>query len=136
MSSRSRSNQRVGYAQLVRAWLATFGPGTITDIRWWLGSTVGAVKAALTDIEAVEVGLEADQTGWVLPEDLEPVPDPGPWAALLPVLDPTVMGWKQRNFYLGEYGPRLFDTNGNAGTTVWWNGRVIGAWTQADRGEG
>ena len=128
-------DQRTGYARLVRAWLATFGPGTITDIQWWLGSTVGAVKAALADTDAVEVKLEADQTGWVLPEDLEPVPDPGPWAALLPVLDPTVMGWKQRSFYLGDYGPRLFDTNGNAGTTVWWNGRAIGAWSQGDRGE-
>ena len=25
-----------------------------------------------------------------------------PWAALLPVLDPTVMGWKERGFYLGR----------------------------------
>ncbi len=128
-------DQRAGYAQLVRAWLATFGPGTTTDIQWWLGSTVGAVRAAFTDIEAVEVRLDHDQTGWVLPEDLEPVPDPGPWAAVLPVLDPTVMGWKQRGFYLGDYAPRLFDTNGNAGTTAWWNGRAIGAWAQGDRGE-
>ena len=28
-------------------------------------------------------------------------PTPGPWVALLPVLDPTVMGWKERGFYLG-----------------------------------
>ena len=27
-----------------------------------------------------------------------------PWAALLPVLDPTVMGWKERGFYLGPHG--------------------------------
>ena len=27
-----------------------------------------------------------------------------PWAALLPVLDPTTMGWKERDFYLGS-GP-------------------------------
>ena len=27
-----------------------------------------------------------------------------PWAALLPVLDPTVMGWKERGFFLGPHG--------------------------------
>jgi Winged helix DNA-binding domain len=49
---------------------------------------------------------------------------------LLPVLDPTVMGWKERDFYLGAYAPMLFDTNGNAGTTAWWDGRVVGCWVQ------
>jgi hypothetical protein len=24
----------------------------------------------------------------------------------------------------------LFDTNGNAGTTAWWDGRVLGCWAQ------
>jgi hypothetical protein len=54
-----------------------------------------------------------------------------PWPALLPVLDPTIMGWKGRDFYL-EGGDRayLFDRNGNAGTTAWWNGRVVGCWVQ------
>ena len=31
--------------------------------------------------------------------------DPGPWVALLPVLDATVMGWKGRDFYLGRHAP-------------------------------
>ena len=38
--------------------------------------------------------------GFLLPDDLDDVPEPEPWAALLPVLDPTTMGWKQRDFYL------------------------------------
>ena len=57
-----------------------------------------------------------------------------PWAALLPVLDPTVMGWKERSFYLGDHAPQLFDTNGNAGTTAWWDGRVVGCWVQDEAG--
>jgi hypothetical protein len=24
----------------------------------------------------------------------------------------------------------VFDTNGNGGPTVWWNGRIVGAWGQ------
>jgi hypothetical protein len=31
--------------------------------------------------------------------------------------------------------PVLFDTNGNAGPTVWWEGRVVGGWSQRRGGE-
>ena len=44
------------------------------------------------------------------------------------------MGWKDRDWYLGEHGGELFDRNGNAGPTVWANGRVIGGWTQTADG--
>jgi len=73
--------------------------------------------------------------GYVLPDDLEDAPAPEPWSALLPVLDPTTMGWKQRDFYLDpDDVPHLFDSNGNAGTTAWWNGQVVGCWVQDDDG--
>jgi hypothetical protein len=121
---------REGYAALVAAWLATFGPGTAADVQWWLGGTAGAVKHALADVGAVAVGLEGGATGWVLPGDEGPTAYDAPWAALLPVLDPTVMGWKERGFFLGPHGAALFDANGNAGTTAWWNGRVVGCWVQ------
>ncbi len=120
-----------GYRELVRGWLRTFGPGTETDLVWWLGATKGIVRTALAELDAVPVGLEGPENGWVLPDDVDP-PDvtPEPWVALLPVLDPTVMGWKQRDFYLGPHADDLFDRNGNAGTTAWVDGRVVGCWTQ------
>ncbi|WP_300401118.1 winged helix DNA-binding domain-containing protein [uncultured Nocardioides sp.] len=121
-----------GYAELVRRWLARFGPGTETDLVWWLGATKGAVRAALAEVGAVEVSLESGAPAYLLPDDVEPVDPVEPWAALLPVLDPTVMGWKERAFHLGEHGPALFDRNGNAGTTAWWDGRVVGCWVQDD----
>lgn len=123
-------DERAGYAEIVRRWLHTFGPGTEADLVWWLGGTKAAVRAALSDVEAVEVGLDGGGTGWLLPDDLEPVAVPEPWVALLPVLDPTTMGWKQRDLYLGPHTPLLFDRNGNAGTTAWVNGRVVGCWVQ------
>jgi hypothetical protein len=119
-----------GYAELVTRWLGSFGPGTEDDLVWWLGATKGAVRAALAAVGAVEVSLDGGLTGWVLAGDEEPVEPVEPWAALLPVLDPTVMGWKGRDFYLGRHGPQLFDSNGNAGTTAWWDGRVVGCWVQ------
>ena len=127
-------DERAGYAELVGRWLRTFGPGTEADLVWWLGSTKGAARAALADVGAVEVALEDGRPAYLLPDDalLTGDEEPGvqPWAALLPVLDPTVMGWKEREFYLGPHGPLLFDTNGNAGTTAWWDGRIVGCWVQ------
>ena len=68
-------------------------------------------------------------------QDAGEVPDIGPWAALLPVLDATSMGWKERDFYLDPAEvPYLVDSNGNIGTTAWWCGRVVGGWVQDDDG--
>jgi hypothetical protein len=122
-----------GYAALVASWLRTFGPGTEADLTWWLGATKTAVRRALADVEAVEVRLEQG-TGWVLPDDLHDEDPVEPWAALLPALDPTTMGWKERAFYLGDHAERLFDANGNGGPTAWWHGRIVGGWTQRDDG--
>ena len=123
-----------GYAALVAAWLRSFGPGTEADLVWWLGSTKAAVRRALADVAAVEVSLDGGASGWVLPDDLDTPPDPGPWAALLPALDPTTMGWKDRAFHLGEHVDKIFDRNGNGGPTAWWRGRIVGVWCQRDDG--
>jgi hypothetical protein len=123
-----------GYATLVRAWLARFGPGTEADLVWWLGATKSVVRRALVDVGTVEVGTAAGPA-YVLAEDVDPEPAVEPWAALLPALDPTTMGWKERGFYLGEHAERIFDRNGNAGPTAWWDGRIVGGWTQRDDGE-
>jgi hypothetical protein len=126
-------DHREASAELLRRWLLTFGPGTIADIRWWTGWTAAHTKAALADVDAQGVDVGGD-TGFVLPDDTDPVERPDPWARLLPGLDPTTMGWKDRGWYLGEHGGELFDRNGNAGPTVWANGRVIGGWTQTADG--
>jgi hypothetical protein len=125
-----RLDQRAGYAELVRRWLWTFGPGTEDDLVWWLGGTRTAVRRALADAGAVPVRLAGGSPAWVRDDDTAEVRAAEPWAALLPALDPTTMGWKGRDFYLGDLAPRLFDANGNGGPTAWWDGRIVGGWTQ------
>ena len=125
--------RREASAELVHRWLRAFGPGTTADIRWWTGWTAAQTKQALVDVDAMGVDVDG-ATGFVLPDDTDPVERPDPWARLLPGLDPTTMGWKERDWYLGPHGGRLFDRNGNAGPTVWANGRVIGGWTQTQDG--
>jgi hypothetical protein len=49
------------------------------------------------------------RSGLLSADDAEPVVPPQPWAALLPALDPTVMGWTERSWYLGDHRAPLFD---------------------------
>ena len=107
----------VARAQLVERWLRRFGPGTTLDLKWWLGSTLTAVRQALRDVGAVEVSLDGGGSGWVLPDDTDPVGPVEPWVALLPALDPTTMGWSERDWYLGPHRAQVFDTAGNGGAT-------------------
>jgi len=122
-------------AELVRRWLAAFGPGTMADLKWWTGWTAGLLRRALARIETVEVALDGGGAGLVLAGDDEPVAAPAPWAALLPALDPTAMGWTERAWYLGEHRAALFDRSGNIGPSVWWEGRIVGGWAQRKDGE-
>jgi hypothetical protein len=123
-----------GVAGMVERWLRAFGPGTAADLKWWLGSTLASVRRALADVGAVEVDLDG-KIGYLLADDLEATDPVEPWAALLPALDPTTMGWKERDWYLGPHKAQLFDTSGNAGPTVWWDGRIVGGWRQRNTGD-
>lgn len=125
---------RAAAAGLARRWLYAFGPATRTDVAWWAGWTVATTKAALADVGAVEVELD-EGPGWVLPDDVDPVPPGEPSARLLPGLDPSTMGWKQRGFHLDpEHVPLLFDRNGNGGPMLWVDGRIVGSWVQRKDG--
>jgi hypothetical protein len=127
-------------AGLADRWLRAFGPATTTDLQWWTGWTVTMTRTALADCGAVEVGVVRPGgaevgAAWVARDDDDtPERPPKSWVALLPGLDPTTMGWKQRDWYLPAECAGTFDRMGNAGPTVWVDGQVVGAWTQAPDG--
>ncbi|WP_055475766.1 winged helix DNA-binding domain-containing protein [Gordonia sp. HS-NH1] len=119
-----------GHCALIGRWLRTYGPGTETDLAWWLGSTKTAVRAALAELDTTQVDLEGGGVGHVLPDDVPDASDDEvePQAVLLPELDPTTMGYKERGFYLGGHAAEVFDSAGNGGQTAWWDGRIVGGW--------
>ncbi len=132
----ANGESRPAAAAIVRRWLGAFGPGTETDLRWWTGWTATQVRKALEDVSAVEVALDDGSTGHALSSDLGEIEEPEPWVALLPGLDPTVMGWKERDWYLDETtAARVVDRNGNIGPTIWADGAVVGGWVQRPDGE-
>ena len=110
-------------AALVEQYLRRFGPATVADVAWWTGWPLGVTRNALETLETVDVGC-----GLVLADDAVPERPSAPKAALLPALDPTPMGWKQREWYLPEDWQPLYDRFGNIGPTIWWGGEVIGGW--------
>jgi Winged helix DNA-binding domain len=121
-------------AELARRWLHAFGPAPRADLQWWTGGTAGQVKQALGQLETAEVDL-GGIPGVMLAADEDAPPAAEPWAALLPALDPTAMGWRDRAWYVGEHAPALFDRSGNIGPTAWWDGRIVGGWAQRQDGE-
>jgi len=124
-----------GYAEIVRRWLWAFGPGTEADIVWWLGATKTAVRRALTDVGALPVRLQDGSPAWLHPDDGDEVAAPAPWAALLPTLDPTTMGWQRRSFHIdADLAGTVYDRAGNGRRTAWCDGRIIGTWTQQQDG--
>jgi hypothetical protein len=129
-------------AELARRWLTAFGPALPADLQWWTGWTGGQVKEALGQLDLTEVDLHgapgvmlaADEPG-ATQADTATQPGTGSWAALLPALDPTAMGWRERAWYVGDHAAALFDRSGNIGPTVWWDGRIVGGWAQRTDGE-
>lgn len=119
--------------ELIRLWLTAFGPGTLLDLKWWTGWTMGEVKRALEQLDITEVDLD-DGSGVVLSDDLEPVAEAESWVALLPALDSTPMGFSERGWFLGGHAPKIFDRSGNIGPTVWCDGRIVGGWAQRKNG--
>ena len=125
-----------GAAELARNYVARFGPVTLADLQWWAGWAAGTARRAMAAIGAIEVDVD-EGAGWIAADDLGE-PHDEEWLAFLPALDPTTMGWKQRSWYLGDlgsFGGPVFDRNGNAGPTIWVDGRVVGGWAQRKSGE-
>ncbi len=124
----------VARAELARRWLAAFGPALLSDLQWWAGWTAAQVRQAVSALDLVEVDLDA-APGVLLEGDEDPVAPAAPFAALLPALDPSPMGWRERSWYVGSHAAALFDRSGNIGPTVWWDGRIVGGWARRHDGD-
>jgi hypothetical protein len=129
---------RAASAAIVARWLHAFGPGTTDDVQWWTGWNRRDTVRALDDVGAVEVDVEEPggwRPGWLAADDLDRVSGRASWVALLPGLDPTTMGWKERGWFLDPAtASRVFDRYGNGGPSIWVDGRVAGSWVQRKDG--
>ncbi|UCE21639.1 MAG: AlkZ family DNA glycosylase [Candidatus Aminicenantes bacterium] len=121
---------------MVKHYVASFGPVTVTDASWWTGFTKTEVKQILKDLKddmtSMEIpGIEGEYI--LLAADkkrLESTSIPEqPLINFMPLLDPYLMGYKERKRYLdSELQTKVFDRSGNVTSTILMDGRIIGVW--------
>jgi len=100
--------------ELVRRYVAAYGPVDVDDVRWWTGW-----KKAET-LEAVD-GTDLSQQGTAAAV-LE-------GTRLLPVWDALMVAYHNRDRFLDpKYGPLAYDRYGNATSVVLDKGRIVGQW--------
>ena len=123
-------------ADVTRAYLRAFGPATLGDASWWTGlgaKRIGRAVQALGD-EVEEVALAGSDAEYLI--HTADVDELGaatlterPAVALLPSLDPLIMGFTDRSRYLDEMlRPYVFDRAGNSTNVVLVDGRIAGVW--------
>jgi hypothetical protein len=121
---------------MVKKYLASFGPVTVTDASWWTGYTKTEIKHFFNefkdDITLVEIsGIERECV--LLASDRKLLESTGvpkkPLVHLMPLLDPYLMGYKERKRYLTqEHYTRIFDRSGNVTSTILVDGQISGIW--------
>ncbi len=90
--------EREAARDLAVRWLCAFGPATFRDLQWWTGWTAATTRRALADWTRSRSRSRAGRL--CRSRRRGPVSPGRSWAALLPGLDPTTMGWKDRDWYL------------------------------------
>ena len=121
---------------MIERYLASFGPVAVGDASWWSGFTKTEVRNALEELKDKIIclkisGLEGSYI--MLASDLEQLestenPDK-PSVNLLPVLDPYLMGYKNRERYLDkEHYAKIFDRSGNVTSAILFEGKITGVW--------
>jgi hypothetical protein len=129
--------------QMVRHYLSSYGPVTVTDISWWTGFPKGEVKRILgvlkNNLISVEIsGISGSHM--MLSSDIESLNSVDvskkPRVHLLPALDPYLMGFKVRQRFLDDpHSTWIYDRTGNATNAILVNGRIAGVWDWVDQKE-
>ena len=128
---------------LLKRYLITYGPSTENDIAWWSGTGKQKIRNVLDklmdDIEIIEItGINHEH--FVFKSDVEKIGQIPPFeknsVVLLPMLDPYIMGYKDRERYIdAEYYDHAFDRSGNATSTIVHDGKIIGVWDHMEKPE-
>ncbi len=121
---------------LIKLYIRSHGPVSVTDISWWSGLGKTLVHRHLDNlgdwlVHTGITGLEGDfmmsQSDWDSLTSFAPLKDET--VNLLPMLDPYIMGYKDRKRYLDPKDYHyIFDRSGNAAPTILLNGQIIGVW--------
>lgn len=128
-------SQEEARKRLVSDYISSFGPVTLTDISWGTGFPKTEIKRIVQllerDLEHVNISGLGEHI--VSRKDVDKIrnvsENKNHNINLLPVLDPYIMGYKERDRYLeNDYYSYIFDRSGNSTPTILENGKIIGVW--------
>lgn len=126
-------SQEEALHELVRRYLAAYGPATTADLAAWSGLPMVQVRQAWESIagEVLEVEID-DRLAWMLQahaERLEGRPPQGPIVRLLPAFDTYLLGYASRDWMLEPaYAKRVNAGGGMIRPTLLVDGRIVGTW--------
>lgn len=127
----SRWDEAAAITELIRRYIASYGPVTINDMAWWTGLTKTRCRLAVATLGGEVECVDVD--GWLGPLYRQAAgaatSDLGSSVTALPVLDPYVQGYRDRARFLdpSRWGC-VYDGGGNAAATLVHRGRIIGVW--------
>ena len=126
----TEAGHEVGVAELIRRYLAAFGPASTRDIAQFTLLRQPAIRAGIDRLghEVIEVdgpdGPLLDVVGAVVPADDTPMRP-----LLLPMWDSTLLAYADRSRIIPvEHKPQVIRRNGDTLPTVLVDGRVVGVW--------
>ncbi len=121
--------------ELARRWLHAYGPATLDDLQWWTGWTKTRTRAAVGAARHRRGRARRPTRRWSSPTTSTRSSRPSRGSRCCPRSTRHRWGGSTATSLLGPHRERLFDVNGNAGPTVWVDGRIVGGWAQRDEGE-
>lgn len=127
--------------QVVKHYLSSFGPTSVNDIVWWTRFPKKEVSHILEDLgdNLIHVDVSGIDNELIILGSEEPAflsndKRDTPTLRLLPVLDPYLMGYKERDrFFERGLHDRIYDRGGNTTSTIMLEGRVVGVWDLSER---
>jgi hypothetical protein len=138
----SSENQEGARTQMVRRYIAAYGPVSREDIIWWTGLNENQVARSLSNLrrEIALIGLESHKDELLILKEKLPLIRNSValehHIVFLPPWDPFTAGWlnRKRTTKKSDFG-FVYDSVGNATGTIVQLGRVIGIWQFRDAGE-
>lgn len=122
--------------RIILSYIETFGPVTEMDTAWWTGFSKGSIKKALEKHSAglVQIQIAGSEKKYHLCSSqldglLSTEPQSGEPVNFLPFLDPYLMGYRERERFLGDgFFHNVYDRSGNATPTILCEGKIVGVW--------
>jgi hypothetical protein len=110
----SEIDEAAARRELVRRYVAAYGPVDVGDVKWWTGWTKAETLEA---VDGIDLAAEGDAVA-----ALDGV-------RLLPVWDTATVAYHNRTgLYDPGYSPLIYDRFGNATSVVLDSGSVVGQW--------